>query len=471
MIWSTFIACGQGGPRDRLDAGDGGDAFAVGPDADGGPDAKAPHDAATADASGAPDALDGGRDAGAPSDPLRVPPGETRQLGAAGISYFDPEVLSSPPLMTFTDQARTVWLAELDPVTGDLVSADGRDLAIDVGHAPLGATNNGPEFGVDENGWSIVYSKAVGGRIHTHQAFVEGADVTTSAVTSGTPILGAVASKAPEASSVHVLAVRGAWNDGEAVWLDLARPDHQVPWASAVEDTDGRWIDGALLAVHMVRDPPHDGQLALFDPRTETSTPITDDDTAKERPFGWFAPEAEGAIRVLAIVDGGTAIGVYEQRADGPWPQVLRVSLPAGSGGTRFSSPEPFVVNGRSFASVSVVNDSTTPRDSQTWIVDLADPEGPGTVRCDDGGPQPVLRADPEVLIGEEQVFLYWYRFTGGPVTLHRCASGLRTGDCPCLNGGACLPMDRCACPPGTTGDRCESVHRAEGGGRRDRHG
>lgn len=465
LLASSLAACGGDDFGPPLDAGQPPEPLAM--------DGSTPDATELADAADAPGYRDAGAgergdpdastsDAADASDspterPLTVPPGDTRRMGGADVSYFDPEVLSTPPRLTFTDQARTVWLAELDPVTGDFRSGDGRELRIDQLHAPLEVTNNGPEFGVDQSGWSIVYSKAIGDGIHTHQAFVEGDRVRTSAVTRGIPILGAVASKAPGAPSVHVLAVRGAWNDGDAVWLDLANPGHQVAWASAIDETDGRWIDGALLAIHMLQEPPNAGQLALFDPATETSTPITDEDTLKERPYGWSAPEANGALRALAIIDGGAAIGVYEERAAGAWPRVMTIPLPAGSGGTRFSSPEPFVVNGRSFASVSVVDDRTTPRDSQSWILDLGEAEGPGTVRCDEGGPRPVLRADPEVFIGEEQVFLYWYAFTGGPVELHRCATGLRTRDCPCRNGGVCLPMDRCACPPDAPGDRCEN--------------
>ncbi len=401
-----------------------------------------------ADAGGIPDT--GG---GPPA--LTVPPGETIRLGD-DRGYFDPEILQSPPKMVFTDRDRTVWLADLDPVTGRFKTTTGRELRVDTGHAPLADTNNGPELGVDRRGWSIVYTKPVSDAYALHWARPTADGFDIEIVPHERALLGATVSKAPNADATWAFAIRGAWNTGDAVALDLSAGSVDRIGAAVDGRTDGRWIDGRLQGVTTIVEGPDAGQLSLYDAVTKARRTITADPGEKNRPYGWAAPEADGRLRVLALVDGGAAIAVYEERASGPWPRVMTVPVPPRSGATRMSSPEPFVAQGRSFATATVVDDSGPTRSSQIWILDLGDPRGPGTTRCD-GGEDSVLRTEPEVLVGAEQAFVYHYRVQpGSSVTLHRCASGLRTEACPCQNGGACLPMDRCACPSGFSGVRCE---------------
>lgn len=433
-----------------------------------GPDASVVDGAAPRVDGGASPASDGGnpggdlgvnpRPDGGTVVPLRVPPGETIRLGDRG-GYFDPEILQSPPKMTFTDGQRTIWVADLDPVTGAFVTPSGRDVTVDGPHAPLQDTNNGPEFGLDRDGWSIVYTKTTDDGYRLFRARPSGDAFQTAMIPSAQPLLGAVASKAPQALTTWALAIRGAWDAGDAVSLDLNGPDVIDRLQPAIDGrTDGRWIDDRQLAVYTIVEGPDAGQLGLWNPVDATSRTITDDVGEKGRPYGWVAPEAGGRLRALALIDGGRSLAVYEEQTSGPWPRVLTIAVPPAAQADRMSSPEPLVVQGRSFATVTVVRDNTRPRASQVWILDLGAETGagPGTVRCD-GGDDPAQRTEPETFVGAEQVFVYHYRVEpGAGTTLYRCASGLRTSGCPCQNGGQCLPMDRCACPSGFSGDRCE---------------
>ena len=392
------------------------------------------------------------------NQPLDVAPRDWMRLGSDAYSYFDPEILSDPPLLTFTDSERNVWLANLDPLTGQFTSANGTDTLIDIGHADLLTTKNGPEFAVDRHGWSVVYSKDQDGAIQIWRAQLTEGVVQTSSVTSGTQTLGPVASKNADAESTRVLTVRGSWIQGDAVWIDLDAPDVIHPFSAVDTDTDGRWIDGTNQFIHTLVESPYIGQLAIYDTDTGETRVITDDEGIKTRPYGWSAPEADGALRVLALVDD-TTIGVYQATDSGTWQRIMTVQIPTASNATRFSSPEPFVASQRSWASATLINDKTNPPDSQIWILDLGSDKGIGSFRCDDGETAPARRADPEIFSGSQQMFVFYYEYDPlGPVSLNRCATGIRsTGSCACLNEGYCLNDGTCSCPEGYTGSLCEA--------------
>ena len=359
---------------------------------------------------------------------LPVPAGDCIRLGVTGVDYFDPEILHSPPKLAFSDGTRAIWLADLDPLTGTFLSADGKDLLVDVGQAPLSITNNGPEFAVDRHGWSIIYSKVTGGAMQVWRATLVAAGFATEPVTSGVPTFGAVASRNSEAQTSYIAAIRGSWEQGAGVWLDLDAPEAVHAFSSADrETTDGRWVDETSLAVHTLSDGPNAGQLGMIDASTGASRVITDDTGQKTRPYGWIAPEANGGVRVLALVDT-TALGIYEDRGGDTWTRVMTVGIPEGSSATEIGSPEPFVAEGQSWASVTLIDESGLRRDGQIWILDLSGSANDRSFRCDDGLSAPARRSDPETFFGSEQVFVYYYvyRFQGD-VELYRCATGLRT--------------------------------------------
>jgi hypothetical protein len=132
-------------------------------------------------------------------------------------------------------------------------------------------------------------------------------------------------------------------------------------------------------------------------------------------------------VRVLALVDE-TALGIYEDRGQEVWTRVMTVGIPRGTHATRIGSPEPFVAEGQSWASVTLINDSGVRKDAQVWILDLSGSNVDRSFRCDDGAAEPTRRSDPETFFGSQQIFGYYYvyRFQGD-VELHRCATGLRT--------------------------------------------
>ncbi len=155
--------------------------------------------------------------------------------------------------MVFTDGNRTVWLADLDPRTGLFTTDTGRQVLVDTGHARLADTDNGPEFGIDRDGWSIVYTKPIQSEYRLHRARPTNDGFDIQVVPSQVPLLGATVSKDPDADTTWVFAIRDGWDIGDAVALDLATPDTIQRLGPAIDGTtDGRWIDGRPLGITTV---------------------------------------------------------------------------------------------------------------------------------------------------------------------------------------------------------------------------
>jgi hypothetical protein len=99
------------------------------------------------------------------SPALAATPSDAVRLGSPEVSYIDPEILSSAHKLSFQDRAGTIWVADLDPATGTFRSEDGRDVKVDGGAVNLLVTFQGPEFGVDETGWAVYYTKEYDGEL------------------------------------------------------------------------------------------------------------------------------------------------------------------------------------------------------------------------------------------------------------------------------------------------------------------
>ena len=372
-------------------------------------------------------------DSSSPPKTLTVPAGDTQQLSPKGHPYLDPEILSEYGLVTFIDREkpdapRRIWVGTLDPMTGLFKSGHGRDILIDTGHTDLRFTHNGSEWALDRNGWSVVYTKEVNGVRHMWRGYLDGKKVVAGPVSSGQiPAFGGVGSINPNADSTRIIAISGAWDGGEKVWMDVKDGARRHPIGPTIDHTDGRWIAGTNLLVSVMEEKEDSGQLLLMDTDTGESRRITDDHGRKGRFYGWLAPEAGGKVRVLAVRDKRELV-VYEDRGGKFW-EAIQTHRPPNNG-VGVSSPEPFVVGGRSYATVSVglrMEPGTRRRETQIWILDLSG-EDKLPVRGDDGSSDPGHRTDAEVFVGAEQVFvIHTYHPPGRQVEVRRTATGIRS--------------------------------------------
>ncbi|NDJ87526.1 MAG: hypothetical protein GYB66_16755, partial [Chloroflexi bacterium] len=233
------------------------------------------------------------------------------------------------------------------------------------------------------------------------------------------------------AESTRIAAIRGTWQASTAVWFDESDPstDHDI---ATIENgiASLRWIDNSYQLTYSQRTGPDRGQVLLLDTATNAAQVITNDAGDKTDPYGWYAPDFGGEMLVLAIVDNA-AVAVYRDTGGAYWERIATLQPPPEAGATFISSAEPFVVGGRSYISL-IIKNATDTRErfshSEVWLFDVnEDPTTRYTERCD-SGESGLARSDPEVFIGEQNVFVYYNVIDGPGVTpyeVRRCRSEL----------------------------------------------
>lgn len=370
---------------------------------------------------------DDGRDAGRVSE-LAFGEPTTVRLSPEGEAWIDPEVLlvgEGEPLLAWQEPGGAVRVADLDAESGGLVDGSSRVVATD--GANLRSTFNGPEFGLDSDGWSVTYTSAGidGNEIAVARPTPDAPGFDVETIAANAPRFSPLASQVPDGSTTRLIALaEGAstgW--GDAVYLDLAEPatTHDVMSLDRRTDGDLRWVSGTyVLATN--NHPAHPGALALVDTETHESEAVSAPGTNPTFPYGWVAPDAPSGMAVLGVVDD-TQMVVWAEGDDG-WERWHTLTSPAPDY-SYFGSPEPFVVADRSFVSFAV---APTPEqivgetDQQVWLTSL---DGETSVRCDDGRDAPTMRVDPEVLVVDGRVYVYYYILEEGGSAVHVCAIDL----------------------------------------------
>jgi|GEM_PF-619915 len=362
--------------------------------------------------------------------------GRVVTISPPGASYVDPEILPGGSLMAYQSQG-DIYLAQLDNETGLFVTPHGDDLLVDRGGARLLETFNGPEFGIDANGWALYYAKPHDGVVQVWRATVaSGGQVEAVPITSGVRHQTQLVSRNPTAASTQLVAIQGTWESGMAVWFDADNPADVSPITPIENGVNPvRWVDNSSLMTFSERSGPDRGQIVLLDTATNTRQTITADAGDKTDPYGWYAPEFGGEMLVLAIVDD-SAVAVYRDTGGPAWERIATLMPPQESNYIFVSSAEPFTVDGRSYMSLIIKSaESNRQRfdDSEVWIFDLnADSDTRYAERCD-SGEMGVARSDPEVFVGSENVFVYYNVISGGdaPYEIRRCRSSLPVGNAP----------------------------------------
>lgn len=355
---------------------------------------------------------------------------DVKRIGATGIQYIDPEILSSEGLMAFQDQAGGVWVGRLDPVSGLFRSADGKDILMSSGALNLRETYNEPEFGLDANGWSVFFTKIHDGVPQLWRSRLSGGKPVAQPVTTDRQRRQSIlASKNARAATTRLLYLQGKLGNGRFFWLDEDKPALETAVVRLKEVDSPRWIDDTLQFVFAESDGADASQIRLVDTATSRARTITDDVGVKAFAYGWKAPEYSGEILVLALVDYKT-VGVWRDTGKEYWERIATLTPPPGSRYRNFGSPEPLVAQGRSYVSLVLKDENTRGRfrDSEVWILGIdADPARNFARRVDDGR-SPVMRSDPETFEGGNEIFIYYNAFDrDNGFEIYRARTGLGT--------------------------------------------
>ncbi len=341
-----------------------------------------------------------------------TPDPRARRISPPAAGYIDPEILSSANKMAFQTGLGAIWLAELDPYTGGFTSGDGLDVLIDTGATPLLTSFNGPEFGVDAQGWFLVYTKPNQGTPQAWKAKVTDQEVDAAPLTRGMqPRLSILASKDPDAPDSRILYSKGErLSDGTFGFADVSNPDQETIVDST--DTGVRWIDGMRKFFYIKQTGTEKGQVFLYDTETRTQQQVTNDQEVKSYPYGWVAPEYDELIFLVLLND--TRIGIYRDTGGTYWELETVIDVPPASNFAYIGSPETFVANDSSYITfvTKAVNTGASYVDAEVWVVDIEpDPQQRFMLRCDNGFPG-TRRTDPESYMGTEEVFVVYNELT-----------------------------------------------------------
>lgn len=258
----------------------------------------------------------------------------------------------------------------------------------------------------------------------------------TSAGPSGTT--------SPSAPSTRLWYYRGipgststSWAPGTArvAWLDESDPKqyHVIP-KSPVGVM--RWAQGTRLLVYASRPTGQQNeQVFLLDTESGQLRQITNDQGRKIDPWGFFAPEYDYEMLILANIDN-RELGIYRDPGTGSfWERVATLTLPPDSPHRLLTSCEPLLggrgAGGRSYFTCQAFNASTN--DTSIWLLGLPGIKGmPFIRRLDEGAVSGAVasRLDPESLLGKTEVYVYYTKAVKGTLTeLHLCRTGIRIVD------------------------------------------
>jgi hypothetical protein len=350
------------------------------------------------------------------------------RVSPADRQYIDPEIWSEGDKATFQDREGNIWVADLDPKTGRFVTETGKDYLMDTGAYSLRETANGPEFGVDRDGWAIYYTKGFNGVPQIWRAVWSDRRGVAAPLTRGPKRhQTAITRHQPTDRSVQLMCIEGTWSDGWSVWLDDDRPEEIHPIAPLrFAESHPRFVPGGRDVVLSI-ETGGVGQLYRVSAATDTKRQITNDDGDKTHPFFWSAPEYGGATLMLAIVDH-SSIAIYRDTGGEYWERISTLTKPAETEQYYMQSAEPFVAGGKSYMSLTIGNPRTErPRTMEVWVFGIDDDPATRFARRVDDLEGVAHRSDPESYVGSDDVFIvYNYITPQGVYEIHRARTGLK---------------------------------------------
>lgn len=318
------------------------------------------------------------------------------QVGIRALSYIDTEFEPGGTRFLFTDLQNRAWVGELDPATGQCITATCRDVLL--------ASNvlvqikdfiNGPEWGVSDAGPAVYLTTSTESNVAQSWRVNPDGSGLTRLTSDPRGTWGGLASVAPSAHSVRVIASSGTFDDLTGVWFD--EDDgvlHPLPgiW---LRGGGGRFLPGsARYAIYPYRSWLSDTQLAIIDTDLQTGEIVTTTPGQKSQLWGFAW---NGALHVAAVTDD-TAIEVFKSGPT-PWPKVAALTPPVPG---YLYSMEPLGNSGCFVTLIRNTNDKNW-TDASIYVACI---NGSWT-RVDDRVPM-VRRTEPEPWWSGSQWFIYY---------------------------------------------------------------
>lgn len=332
--------------------------------------------------------------------------------------------------LAFIDNTYKLWVASVDPATGNFIPANGKGVQIDNRAAPAALYLNGPEWVLSAAGSQIVFTRFLAGSSPSD---------ATANLAAATTLAGGGWAVTPLDNSLGKVNPMGSTNLADPLpYLHYQNtstsyaysrlennPASELPiTVSGVGDASSfrRSVDGTNKVIVSGMTASGYYQLFLYDATTGVSEQITNEKANIKGASMWSAPEYGGDY-VIAAVRNGASIVIYRQVTNGDgsktWTKILKQAMPAAT--PYVWSPEYFVHNGKSYLFFQM---NTSPDWSDYTHPNLLGMMGITTDNAKikklvSSGAPSRAREDPEYFITDQGPFIYYnrYKYDGTKVT------------------------------------------------------
>lgn len=348
------------------------------------------------------------------------------------MSLVDPEYNQRELSLAWADAVGNLWLAHLDPVTGDLLPKSGRGELIDTGLASNNDVLNGAEWIFSKNTAYILYNKRLdNNRLELHIAHLD-LDLGWHAepLAGGLDFYRGVGTSETNTSYARLIALRDDI-DGNTYrhyrYLFIPETERRIDeptlrGARFVENQNG------IVATAVVDNVQQVVYQKLYS--NTPPVPLSSDGGNKSLPMMWWAPEFQEYLFFVNI--DTQALGLY-RFIDNAWTLYYKVQLPTALPFVQF--PRLLVYKGHSYvvlvAAEKLVNGpggqwiGLPAGECEIWLVGI-DPDQPLLRKVSDTS-LVAVRTDPEVVILQDGPVVYYSQWNNNYKTfiLRRAATGL----------------------------------------------
>jgi hypothetical protein len=359
----------------------------------------------------------------ATTTPLPVAAEET-QVSASNISDYEFDHINNQ--FAWGDRDGNIWIANVDPVTGDFVPRNGKGVLADTGAVYVLYCGNGPEWTYSAAGNFVTYTKYVDPNGPKDASnYGVGAARPTQGVWQGALMPGGAGYQEPAGTqNPNDPDPRLFYKVNTGSWQMLASPADAnlaagtpIPGSNLSKGSE-RWVPGQNEVIFteefLSRSGVKQRQVFLYDGKSNTTQQLTSDSGTKDAAFMWQAPEFNNAYVFFAAVNSQTIrfyrqISVGADPAQSQWQAIATMPIPAGAP-KYLNSPEPFTYQGHSYV-FYLRSTSTDPTDptvpTQTWLTSL---NGDINRQISDPAVSGRVRIDPEYFITEQGPYIYYNR-------------------------------------------------------------
>jgi len=321
-----------------------------------------------------------------------------------------------------------IWVADIDPVTGNFIPANGKGVLIDSTPSYTGMIwlKNGPEWAISQNGSVVIYPDSV--------------DATTVTVGTskkinnvwGTQNLPNSNYRVPffgsNDSSYSIDGISCA-SYNPATWQNTGLKLRNTSNGTEVSLPPGlnaykgaRWINGLYgISLGKEDNPPY--EVGYFDINANTYYPVATLPNPIDQTWMLYSNELNGFV--LWCVEKKPAqdeIAIFRQ-VGANWVKYDSVALPTNR--LEIHSPEHFSWNGKDYIFMLArkrQNQTGTGLYEQVWLMSISNQNRIIRMVSDSTN---IKRSDPEFYFTTTEPIIYYTEKRGGLEITHKCRTGL----------------------------------------------